>query len=92
MIKAETLISLAIAKDNVPLAFADHLALLVKQAFPYSAIAKEYACCRSKTTQWMAIDPLQRAQVVKMCQNNNFLLMIDESNDHNYKKEGYVSM
>ena len=67
MIKAETLISLAIAKHKVPLAFADHLAQLVKQAFPDSAIAKEYACCRGKTTQMIkpAIDPLQQAQVVK---------------------------
>ena len=37
-----------------------------------------------KTTQIIkrAIDPLQRAQVVEMCQNNKFSLMIDESNDH----------
>ena len=70
MIKAETLISLAIAKHNVPLAFADHLAQLVKEAFPDSAIAKEYACCRGKTTEMIkrAIVLLQRAQVVEMCQ------------------------
>ena len=88
VIKAETLISLAIAKHNVPLAFADHLAKVVKVAFPDSSIAKKYACGRGKTTQIIkrAIDPLQRAKVVEMCQNNKFSLMIDESNDHNCDK------
>ena len=51
VIKAETLISLAMAKHNVPLAFADHLAKVVKVAFPDSSIAKKYACGRGKTTQ-----------------------------------------
>ena len=51
VIKAETLISLAMAKHNVPLAFADHLAKVVKEAFPDSSIAKKYACGRGKTTQ-----------------------------------------
>ena len=88
VIKAETLISLAIAKHNVPLAFADHLAKVVKVAFPDSSIAKKYACGRGKTTQIIkrAIDPLQRAKVVEMCQNNKFSLMIDESNNHNCDK------
>ena len=51
VIKAETLISLAMAKHNVPLAFADHLAKVVKAAFPDSSIAKKYAWVRGKTTQ-----------------------------------------
>ena len=51
VIKAETLISLAMAKHNVQLAFADHLAKVVKVAFPDSSIAKKYACGRGKTTQ-----------------------------------------
>ena len=42
VIKAETLISLSMAKHNVPLAFADHLAKVVKEAFPDSSIAKKY--------------------------------------------------
>ena len=41
VIKAETLISLAMAKHNMPLAFADHLAKVVKEAFPDSCIAKK---------------------------------------------------
>ena len=41
VIKAETLISLAMAKHNVPL---DNLAKVVKEAFPDSSIAKKYAC------------------------------------------------
>ena len=48
VIKAETLISLAMAKHNVPLAFADHLAKVVKVAIPDSSIAKKYACGRGK--------------------------------------------
>ena len=49
VIKAETLISLAMAKHNVPLAFADHLAKVVKEAFPDSSIAKKYAWGRGKS-------------------------------------------
>ena len=48
VIKAETLISLAMSKHNVPLAFADHLAKVVKVASPDSSIAKKYACGRGK--------------------------------------------
>ena len=48
VIKAETLISLAMAKHNVPLAFADNLAKVVKVAFPDSSIAKKYACSRAR--------------------------------------------
>ena len=79
VIKAETLISLPMAKHNVLLAFADHLAKVVNEAFPDSSIAKKNACGRGKTYQIIkrAIDPLQRAQVVEMCQNNKFSLMID---------------
>ena len=46
--KLSQLITLAMAKHNVPLAFADHLAKVVKVAFPDSSIAKKYACCRGK--------------------------------------------
>ena len=51
VIKAETLISLLMAKHNVPLAFADHLAKVVKVAFPDSSIAKKYACGRGKVAR-----------------------------------------
>ena len=46
VIKAETLISLAMAKNNVPLAFADHLAKVVKVAFPDSSICLNFALYR----------------------------------------------
>ena len=88
VINAETLFSVALAKHNVPFTFADHFTKLVKKAFPDSSIAKKYACGRSKSTQIIkrAIDPLQRAEVVQRCQNSKFLLLIDESNDHNCEK------
>ena len=46
VIKTEALISLAMAKNNVPLAFADHLAKVVKVAFPDSSICLNFALYR----------------------------------------------
>ena len=62
VIKAETLISVAMAKHYVPLAFVDHLAKVVKEAFPDSSIAKKYACGRGKTTLRILIIILKRFQ------------------------------
>lgn len=47
---AETLFCHFIVEHNLPMAVADHFSSLVKQMFPDSEIAKNFACMPSKTT------------------------------------------
>ena len=48
--RAECLFSAFILEHNLPIYCADHESLLFKKMFPDSAIAKKYACARTKTT------------------------------------------
>ena len=48
--RAEAKLINALAQHNIPLAFADHLSLLMKESFPDSEIARNFALAITKTT------------------------------------------
>ena len=81
---AETLFCHFTVEHNLPMAVADHFSSLVKQMFPDSEIAKNFACMRSKTTHIInkALAPTADDRVTSLCKTEKFSLMVDESNDH----------
>ncbi|KAI0212161.1 hypothetical protein LSAT2_002936, partial [Lamellibrachia satsuma] len=71
-----------VAEHNLSFSVADHFTKLAKQ-FPDSDIAGKFSSGRMKTTMIVknALAPRLDANVVKLCQNNQFSLLTDESND-----------
>ena len=51
VIRAETLFAHFLVEHNIPISAADHAGSLFRKMFPGSAIAKEYASGRTKTTE-----------------------------------------
>lgn len=81
--KAEVLLTNFIAEHNLPFLVADHFTDLVQRMFPDSATAQNFKCKRTKSTHILcnSIAPFYHQQVTKLCQNEKFCIMIDESND-----------
>ncbi|WAR15697.1 LOW QUALITY PROTEIN: hypothetical protein MAR_005802 [Mya arenaria] len=67
-----------LVEHNLPYLVADHPTALVKKAFPDSAIAQKYSCKRTKSTHIQSVE--------KLCRENMFRIMIDESNDRGDNK------
>jgi len=88
VLKAEVLFTAFVAEHNIPFLVADHFTKLVKEMFPDSDIAKKFSCMRTKTTHIMnrALAPSFDDEVTKLCQNEKFSVMIDESNDQGDNK------
>ncbi|XP_061738203.1 uncharacterized protein LOC133539903 [Nerophis ophidion] len=86
---AETKMAMLIAASDIPFSFADDFNKSVKDMFPDSEIACQYANDRTKATQIMkdAIAPELDKEAVDLCQNQPFALMCDESTSRNTDKE-----
>ena len=82
-LKSEVLFTNFLVEHNLPFLIADHFTELVPHMFPDSAIAKKFSCKRTKTTMIVtnAIAPYYDNEVTRLCQNEKFCLMVDESND-----------
>ena len=72
-----------VAEHNLPFIVGDHFTKLVKAMFPDSEIAKKFGCGRMKTTMMIKnANALEVTEPIsKMCTNQPFSLLIDESND-----------
>ena len=77
-----------VAEHNLPFSVADHFTKLAKQLFLDSDITGKFSSGRTKTTMMLknALAPRLDANVVKLCQNNRFSLLIDESNEQGGEK------
>ncbi|WAR23448.1 hypothetical protein MAR_037117 [Mya arenaria] len=82
VVRAEVYFATFIAEHN--LSFTD----LVKVMFPDSEIAKKFLCRRTKWTNIVtkALAPVADTQVTRLCRNNKFSIMMDESNDQSDSK------
>ncbi|XP_077104177.1 uncharacterized protein LOC143757070 [Siphateles boraxobius] len=89
VIYAETNMAMLLATSNIPFTFADVFNKSVKNMFPDSDIAHQYANGRTKATQIEegAIAPELDREVIKLCQDQPFGLMCDESTSRNTDKE-----
>ena len=88
VLSAEVKFAQFVAEHNLPFSVADHFTKLAKQLFPDSDIAGKFSSGRMKTTMIVknALAPRLDANVVKLCQNNRFSLLTDESNDQGGEK------
>lgn len=75
-------------EHNIPLAVSDHLSWLVKDIFPDSKIAEEYACARTKTTCIVnrSLAPFFKSELVRAMKSGPFSIAIDGSNDNGLEK------
>jgi hypothetical protein len=87
-IKAEVLHTNFIVQHNILFHTADHLSPLYAKMFPDSQIAKQFKCCRTKTTSILneAIRPQLKAQLVSHMKENPFTFCHDGSSDTSIKK------
>ena len=85
--EAETRWSLFVAKHNISLLTSDHATKSFKAIFPYSDIAKKFACGHTKTTAIVkeVLAPHYQNLLIVNVTNNPFSIMIDESNDNSDK-------
>ena len=83
-----------LAKQNIPLAFADQLSPVIKSSFPDSEISKQYACKRTKTACILngAVAPYFLEQLVSQMQEEPFAVAIDGSNDAGVKKMNPITV
>ncbi|WAR19965.1 hypothetical protein MAR_001803, partial [Mya arenaria] len=86
--RAEVCFATFIAEHNLSFFIADHFTDLVKVMFPYSEIAKKFRCRRTKVTNIVmkALAPVADTKVTRLCRNNKFSIMMDESNDQSDSK------
>ncbi|XP_060556756.1 uncharacterized protein LOC132717332 [Ruditapes philippinarum] len=86
--RAEVYFAAFIAEHNLSFSVADHFTDLVKVMFPDSDIAKKFKCRRTKTTNIVtkALAPVAEKKVTKLCRENKFSVLMDESNDQGDKK------
>ena len=92
--RAEVKVTAAIAKHNIPLAFADHLSPLFKEIFPDSEIAKAYSSCKTKITCILngALKPYYQNELVEMMKDQPYSVSIDGSNDTGQEKMNPVTV
>ena len=88
VLSAEVKFAQFVAEHNLSFSVADHFTKLAKQLFPDSDIAGKFSSGRMKTTMIVknALAPRLDANIVKLCQNNQFSLLTDESNDRGSEK------
>ena len=85
---AEVLFAAFIAEHNLPFTVADHFTSICRRMFPYSEIAKKFACRRTKVTHVInsAVAPSFDAKLTVACKEEKFSIMVDESNDQGGEK------
>ena len=74
--------SVLLAQHNIPIALADQLSPLIRNAFD-GEVAKGYACARTKNSCILnrAVAPLFKAHLVGLMQKSPYSLAVDGSND-----------
>ena len=94
VIKAEVKMTHLLVQQNIPLAFADHLSPAVRQNFPDSNIAQNYACARTKTSCILngALAPFYLDSLVNRMKNSFFSITTDGSNDTGLEKMNPVTV
>lgn len=87
--RAEIKMASFIAEHNLPFSVMDHLSDLVKEAFPDSAIAKQFKSKRTKTRCIIknVLAVRFRSDTVEALKNSTFSIIIDESTDVSCKKQ-----
>ena len=85
---AEVMFTSFIVEHNLSFKSADHFSKLCKEMFPDSKIAKEYSCCRTKTTAIVthALAPAADKTVTDYCKSGPFSILCDGGNDRMDKK------
>ena len=80
--------AVVLAQHNIPLAIMDHLALLFRDIFPDSKIAKQFSAARTKTTCIinMALRPYFESILVAQMKEHPFAVAIDGSNYNGLQK------
>ncbi|BFZ21019.1 hypothetical protein BsWGS_24058 [Bradybaena similaris] len=80
---AELLLTAFFADHHVPFQHADHLVDCLKKMFPDSAICKAVSMKRTKISYLMqdGIALEEKNDIAKICQQNKFSVIIDESTD-----------
>ena len=75
-----------VAKHNLAFLNNEHASRLFAQMFPYSEIARKFACGRTKTTAIVkeALSPHYHAKAIHNM-SNSFSVLMDESNDKQNK-------
>ena len=87
--RAELMITAFIVDHNIPFRVMDHLSEVLPRAFHDSAIAKEFACKRTKATclAYNVLGEEFKSAVVKDIMNTkHFSIIIDESTDRSTTK------
>ena len=81
--EAELKMAVLTASYNIPLAFHDHLSLLLRSVFPDSAIAAKYHSASTKATCMLnlAVAPTLKTALVDCMKSNPFSIAVDGSND-----------
>ena len=81
--KAEIMLTAFMAEHNTPFSQADHLIECCKQMFPDSVIAQKMSLKRTKAAYVMqyGIAYSERQDVVDICRNQKFSIIVDESTD-----------
>lgn len=77
-----------LVEHNVPLAVNDHLSPLLRDIFPDSKIAEEYACARTKSTCIVnrSLAPYYKSELVDTMKSGPFSVAIDGSSDNGREK------
>ena len=88
VLSAEVRLAQFVAEHNLAFAVPDHFSKLTKQLFPDSMIAGRFALGRMKTTmiEKTALALRLNAYVVKLGQNSQFSILMDESNNQGGEK------
>lgn len=81
--KAELLLSAFMAEHGTPFKQADHLIQVLKKMFPKCEIAQSMSLKKTKASYVMrdGIALEEREEIAKICKENAFSLLIDESTD-----------
>ena len=79
---AEALWSTFAAEHNIPFAVSDCFSSLVKNMFPDSKVADNFACRKTKTAAIIteALAPVEASKTIQFAQQGPCSLMVDESN------------
>lgn len=80
---AELLLSAFMAEHGMPFHQAEHLSELVKKMFPKCEVAQKMSMKKTKASYVMqeGIAFEERQEIAKICKENKFSIMIDESTD-----------
>lgn len=81
-------------QQNIPLAFSDQLSPAIKQNFPDSNIAQNFACAKTKTVCILngALAPFYLDKLINRMRNNFFSIATDGSNDSGLEKMNPITV